>query len=157
MCIFQSVENERLHMNDMSTECHCRNRSSFVRTDFFGLSGTILMAVLPKCPFCILAYTSTALLCAPNGTVSSSTVVNVSHESLYVVLACGLVTLAAIGFNYKGYKTLLALSVAAAGISISVASALYGGGEALYYSGTIVLFSGVWMNGSLTWFLNKLK
>jgi uncharacterized membrane protein len=113
----------------------------------------ILFAILPKCPFCILAYSSTIMMC-------SNTTVCISDNSPLTIGITGFFSaLALIGlfFNKKGIRTYLALAVASLAISTIMYSVIKNGGQSLYYLGVITLFISIWINGSFLSILYQLK
>ena len=112
----------------------------------------IIIALIPKCPFCILAYSSAISVC---GSVQLS-----QHSPLWtswisVILA--LLTLLFIIFNYKGKKTLLAAAIILAGSGLIFWSELQSGALIQYQWGASLLILGVWLNGSFFFFARKLK
>jgi hypothetical protein len=59
--------------------------------------------------------------------------------------------------NFRGQRTKYALAVSAVGIYLIMYAVIFGGGENLYYPGVSIVFLAVWLNGSLLYFLGKLK
>lgn len=138
----------------MNSTCdHCPKRD-FSTSKKMGTASWLLLALLPKCPFCIMAFTSTALLCGEGAmqevSMTHNSILTISITSLLV-----LVTLSSVLFNYKGKATLWALSLILPGLSLVMYSVVRDGGQFLYYTGTVLMFAGVWMNGSLPWFFKK--
>jgi hypothetical protein len=116
----------------------------------------ILMVVLPKCPFCVLAYSSTIMLCGKD-TVTSQTSMHYSSSTIIVTSLLCLLTISAIAFNWRGRRTMYAMGIAFAGSLLAMSSVALGGGEYLYYSAVLVIFTGVWLNGSLLYVINRIK
>jgi hypothetical protein len=121
-----------------------------------GLWGGLILAILPKCPFCVMAYTGTLALC------SKETVQVLDHSfssatTIAVTSFFCLFTLAGIYLNNRGNRTRFALMISAAGTIIVLCSAAFYGGIALYYAGVAIIFAGAWLNGSLLYFINKAK
>ncbi len=121
-----------------------------------GLWGGLILAILPKCPFCVLAYTGTLALCSKDSLQvldhtfsSAATIVFTSFFSL--------ITLLSIYLNKRGNRTRFALMISAAGTIMVLCSAAFYGGIALYYAGVAIIFAGAWLNGSLLYFINKAK
>ena len=140
----------------MDSTCdHCPKRE-ISTSKKMGTASWLLLAILPKCPFCIMAFTSTALLCG-EGAMQE---VSMTHNSMLTISITSLlllVTLSSVLINYKGKTTWWALSFILPGLSLVMYSVLRDGGQLLYYSGTLLMFGGVWMNGSLPWLLKKTK
>ena len=134
----------------MHNNCnHCPDRQTAVRPKM-GIASWLLLALLPKCPFCIMAFTSTAMLCG-EGVVTTSSLTHNSPLTITITAALGMLTLLAIVFNRRGVKTIYALLFSIPGLFMIMFSVIRQGGQPLYYSGTLLLFVGVWMNGSLPW------
>jgi cation transporter-like permease len=138
---------------------YCANSNEFPKPrekkKFSFLAG-LLLALLPKCPFCIMAFTSTAILCGKGTLIESQS----THQSLLTIslsAVCCLIIIASIGMNFRGTRTKYALCFASLGIVLILYSVISGGGQALYYLGVSVVFVAVWLNGSLIWLLRKSK
>lgn len=115
-----------------------------------------LLVILPKCPFCVLAYSSTIMLCGKDAVISTSAIHN-SETTVFITIGLCLLTLAGIAFNQRDRRTKYAIGLAVAGSMMAILSAIYGGGEYLYYSGVLLIFTGVWLNGSLLYVINRLR
>jgi hypothetical protein len=115
-----------------------------------------LLVILPKCPFCVLAYSSTIMLCGKDS-VTSKTSLHYSETTIFFTIGLCLVTIASIAFNQRDQRTMYAIGLALAGSIMATLSAIYGGGEILYYSGVLLIFTGVWLNGSLLYVINRIR
>lgn len=122
----------------------------------FGLVGGLLLALLPKCPFCIMAYSGTLMLCGKNSASISEYTYTSTATILLTSFFC-LVTLLSIYFNKRGTRTRYALLISLFGTCLVIISTLFYGGWSLYYTGVAVIFAGVWLNGSLLYFINRAK
>lgn len=111
------------------------------------LVGNLLLVLMPKCSFCVMAYTSTALLCTKDETVVASSL-HASPLTISITVVLCLLILGGIFLNRRGTRTRYALSIALAGMAMMLASVAWGGGEALYYAGNATVFAGIWVNGS---------
>jgi len=110
----------------------------------------LFIAIIPKCPFCIMAYSGALTLCTgttmyPNANTSTS----------YLSLGLAVVVVLSIYFNYKGEKTKYALSFTIIGLCLLIGSQLYWISEYLYYTGVGFIFFGIWYNGSFNFFYQK--
>lgn len=121
-----------------------------------GLFTGLMLALLPKCPFCFMAYSSTFVLCDEAGTFTNTHTRSSSTALVLSLLFCVMI-LAGIVFNYSGNKTKYALLLAFAGSSGILFSVVNGGGLALYYSGISFIFLGIWLNGSLLFGVEKAR
>lgn len=141
----------------MDLQCtSCRKQKKIDRTGHLGIASGIFLAILPKCPFCVMAYTSTAMLCGEGAVFEVSTTHN-SALTIFITTVLGLVTLAAIITNRKGKRTYVAFALSLLGLFMVLFSVIRFGGQPLYYTGILLVFTGVWLNGSLVWFWRNLK
>jgi len=120
-----------------------------------GIFTTLLLVLLPKCPFCLLAFSSTMMLCGKAGGVyelthSSSTTILITAFFCFLVLISIL-------FNYRDARTKYALLLVTTGSLMVMCSVGIGGGLALYYSGVTLLFIGVWLNASLLYVISSIR
>lgn len=122
-----------------------------------GLLSTILLLVLPKCPFCIMAFSSTFILCGKAGDVSEQTHSFISTSAILITSILCLIVLLSIAFNYRDTRTKYAFILALAGSLLLLCSVCVGGGKSVYYSGAFLIFIGVWLNASLLYVLHKLR
>jgi hypothetical protein len=114
-----------------------------------------LLVVLPKCPFCFMAFSSTMLLCGEGTTLVSERVYQSEPTIILSAVFC-LAAIAGILLVRRDVRTLYALGLALAGSAMVMMSVLKGGGMPLYYAGTITIFLGVWLNTSLIYILRKM-
>ena len=122
----------------------------------FSFFAGLLLALLPKCPFCFMAFSSTFILCDEAGTFTDTHTHSSSTTFLLSALFCGI-TFVGILFNYRDSRTRYALMLALAGSACILFSVAKGGGLALYYCGVAFIFYGVWLNGSLLFFVGKIR
>jgi hypothetical protein len=120
----------------------------------YGVWVGLLLAVLPKCPFCIMAYSGTIMLCGKDA-VTITTHTNTSLVTTLLTSVFCLLSIIGIYLNNRGARTKYALFTAIAGTIMVLTSVLWYGGLELYYSGVALIFAGVWLNGSLLYFVNK--
>ncbi len=133
-----------------------RKRTTIIRKENAGLFNGILLALIPKCPFCFMAYSSTAMLCGKSGAMISKQSFTSSASILITALFC-LIALACIIFNYRDTRTKYAIALAASGSVLVIISVTVTGGLPLYYGGVFLVFIGVWLNASLLYFVKKIK
>ena len=121
-----------------------------------GLFTGLLLVLLPKCPLCIIAYSSTIMLCGKEESLISSQTQSSILSTGITIFFC-LVILASLFFNYRDDRTKYALALASTGSLLLVASTIWAIGPFMYYSGTLIIFAGVWLNGSMLFVLKKVK
>lgn len=143
----------------MDTACSaCQQKKSTPNpVKHTGIWSLLLLGILPKCPFCIMAYTSTALMCS-NGVVSqgSSTTFH-SSLTIGICIFTGLLVVLGILLNWRDKRTYWSLAWALAGIAMVLYSVMKEGGTQLYYTGVALVFVGVWVNGSFAWLMSLIK
>jgi hypothetical protein len=132
--------------------CACPSeRKVKVKTAPTTLFSALLIAILPKCPFCMLAYSSAITVC------STKAMVHTTGWSSYISITLAVITLLIVLYNYKGRRTIVAASFILIGTMIIAYSELYSGQVSHYYIGGVILFIGAWANGSLLFFVKLLK
>ena len=115
---------------------------------------TIFLVLLPKCPFCLMAFSSTVILCGKAGGVSELT--HTSVTTIFVTSFFCFLVLISILLNYRDVRTKYAFLLVATGCLLIMYSACIGGGLPFYYFGVILLFTGVWLNAGLLNIIEKL-
>jgi hypothetical protein len=115
----------------------------------------ILLVVLPKCPFCFMAFSSTMLLCGEGTTLTAERLYQSTPTIVLSAVFCAA-AVAGILMVRRDIRTFYALLLAITGSTMVMTSVMIGGGMGLYYAGTIIIFSGVWLNSSLLYFLRKM-
>lgn len=111
----------------------------------------LFLTILPKCPFCVMAYSGAVSLCS--GTMLYP---NADAYMAYGMVGVGLLVAVGILLNQRGVRTWLALALALLGIGLVAVSQFYLLSEVIYYSGVLLLFFGVWFNGSFFHFYYKI-
>lgn len=134
---------------------HCQNKCSAEskiqkRSSYFSFLPGILIAIIPKCPFCVLSYTSAITVCSAKSMGGHS-----PDWTSWISIAFALLTLVITAYNYKGRRTQFALLLIMAGIALVIYSELFSGLLQPYYWGCSLLITGVWVNGSLLYFIRK--
>ena len=113
----------------------------------------LLIALLPKCPFCILSFGSAIAMC---GTANVQT--GWADWAWELTLLWALTTNGLIIFNHKGRRTLYALGLTIPGSVIILASHISSGVDPLvFFAGSALLFGGIWVNGSFGYFYKRIK
>lgn len=113
------------------------------------LSG-LLIIVLPKCPFCVLTFSSAITLCS-----GAKIYQHVPGWASFISIGLAALILALLAWNYKGRRTLGAAALALLGSYFIISSELRTGELGEYYRGAFFLLLGVWMNGSFYFFFRQ--
>lgn len=125
----------------------CEKKSSYASISWLP---AIVIAILPKCPFCIMAYSGAMSLCS-----GKMIFPNAHSYSGYFIVGISLIVILGILLNYKGRITCWSAGCASLGVAIITISQFVNLSEPLYYLGVFVLFFGIWLNGSFTYFNNR--
>lgn len=110
----------------------------------------IIIAILPKCPFCVLAYSGAITLCS-GASISQHT----ASWSSWISISLSILILGILFINYKGMRTLAAIFMVIMGGFLISWAELVSGVTDTYYLGSVLVFMGVWVNGSLLYFLRQ--
>jgi hypothetical protein len=115
-----------------------------------GVVAGILLALLPKCPFCYMAFSGTLMLCG-NGSGMFTRTFSSLPTQIFSVTFCLLILLFII-LNFRDKRTLYAIALAVVGSAMVIYSTTIAGGLMLYYSGVVMIFFSVWLNASFALF-----
>ena len=134
-----------------SNQCGCGVKKTAKRRESTpSLITGLLIAIVPKCPYCILAYSSAITMCSGSKLYS--------HEpswTSYLLIALAVLTVVFILLNYKGLRTIIAASLATSGSLLMLMSQFYTFEINHYYLGTFLLLFGIWVNASFRFFLRR--
>lgn len=129
--------------------CKCPKRVVKTKSGFLALFlPGLFIALIPKCPFCILTYTSAITICSSKA-IGQYT----PHWTSWISIVLAFLTLAITLYNYKGQRTWLAAAIISVGSILIIYSELFSGFIQPYYWGCGILIFGVWVNGSLPFFI----
>lgn len=141
----------------MSKTVNCLSCKSDLRFKYGSWIPPILMVLLPKCPFCIMAYSGAMSLCS-----GKMLYPNANSLSSYIFIFLSLCVLLSIYLNYKGRTTWVALGISIIGVIVLFISQFALISQGLFYTSTAILFFGIWYNGSFhyvyrTYFINNYR
>jgi predicted transporter len=147
-----------LTVSKIETDCKpCKKRKAVSENKRpVGLLTTIFLVLLPKCPFCLMAFSSTIILCGKAGGASEITHSPSSATTIFITSFFCVSVLLSIILNYRDVRTRYALFLAGAGCLLIMYSVCVGGGLPFYYSGVVLVFIGVWLNASLLYIIRKV-
>ena len=134
-----------------SNQCGCTTKKTKKeKKSISPLFTGVMIAILPKCPYCILAYSSAITMCSGTKLYSHT-----PGWTSYLLLGLAGLTLLLILMNYKGKRTIAAAALAATGSLLMLASQFYTFDINHYYIGTFLLLFGVWVNASFRFFYRQ--
>ena len=107
------------------------------------LLGGLLVVIIPKCPLCIMAYTSAITMCGGDDMVMAH-----NNWLSYVPLALSALIIGLIAYNRKGTRTWFALAIALVATGLITATHQMWLGAQFYNYGTILLFFAIWLNSN---------
>lgn len=126
-------------------------KTSSFKSGFMSFLSTALIIVLPKCPFCIAAYSGAILMFFDIEITALQPIADHGKPVL------GLIIIALIAFNYNVKKSKVALGIAILAMVLLLLST-YGNvhilPEWLIYAG---FFFAAWYNGNFRYFYRFLK
>jgi len=102
-----------------------------------------ILVILPKCPFCIMAYSGALSLCSGTKMYPHAG----GWESVLIILIAAFIGLSIL-MNRRGVRTYIAFGVTVLGICSILISQYFFISQISYYLGVFLLFFGIWINGS---------
>ena len=136
-------------MEKACTKCTSqRKRNLTLQPSFLG---SLLIVIIPKCPFCIMAYSSALTMCG-----GKSIYLAQNNWLSYVPLLLSVLMIYILIRNYKGQRTRFAIGLAVAGAALLLLVHQLTISPAFYNLGAILLFFAVWLNGSLLSFVREM-
>ena len=121
---------------------------TFRNSSFFS---AILIILIPKCPFCIMAYSSAITICG-----GQDIYMNSNNWVSFIPLVLSVVVLGMIFLNQRGIKTWIALSIALLSATLIVLSHQLIVPSTFYNVGGIGLLMAAWLNGNLWSFIHQV-
>jgi hypothetical protein len=110
-----------------------------------------IVLILPKCPFCFVAYSSAMTICGSSSLISHHT-----DWGSYFAIGLSFTVLLCLGFNYRGAGTKRAIFLAIIGLLFVILGIYNPRFMSLYYFGSILLLIATFYNGSGFAKINKL-
>lgn len=112
----------------------------------------LFIAFIPKCPFCIMAYSGAITLCS-----GTKMYPHTDTTTSYISIGLATIVILSILFNNRGKKTAYAFMLTCTGMLLLMTSQFYWISEYLYYAGVGFIFFGIWYNGSFGFFYQKYR
>lgn len=132
--------------------CPCRKKNGYRKRQPVPVLLSLLIAVLPKCPFCVFGYSGVMVLCSGTRIYDQNPV---SYWYVPVMVAAAVAF--SLVWNYRGRRTWWALALAVGGGALLTQAVRFGASELLYYTGAGMIFLGVFVNGRFMPFWRKTK
>jgi len=130
----------------------CSHTCNRKRSNKLTLGTWLMIALLPKCPLCLLSYSTAISLCGGK-TIFADTV----GWTSYIPLILAFILIATFLYNYKGKKTLIAIGIALLGCLAILYGEYVVKTQGAYYIGVATLFTACWFNGSFSFFLKRFN
>ena len=128
----------------MSYDCSkCESKKRVNLATRSSLLSGLLVVLIPKCPLCIMAYTSAITMCGSDAMATSG-----NNWLSYVPIALSLLIVGLIAFNRKGTRTWFALALALLATGLILATHQMWLSADFYTYGTILLFFAIWLNSN---------
>lgn len=111
----------------------------------YGLLSGLLLLLIPKCPFCFMAFSSALVLCGENGAISNP----VNHYSTITIILTAffcVTSLLSILLYFRQPQGRFALMLAVPGMAALLYSVTIGGGQVLYYTGAFAVVAALLRN-----------
>lgn len=131
--------------------CNTCKKRLFIDTSQSGILATLLLIILPKCPFCVLAYSSTVALCTINPTPDPEGQHNLI--SFIVVSIAAIAILFSIKNKVNTSQKTLPYLISTLGLTMIMLTLVFHLGSALYYFSIGIILLGIWVNGSFLSFI----
>lgn len=112
---------------------------------------SFLVLILPKCPLCVVAYTSSMAICGAPSIIDHQT-----GWGAWLAIGLALICLASIARNYRGTGTRVAIGIALSGIALVCTGLFLPNALACYYAGAALLLLSSFYNGRGYRWLNSL-
>lgn len=122
-----------------NNRCKRKTRAS----NSFSIGSLLIIALLPKCPFCVMAYSGAVSLCSGKMLFPNS-----GSSSIYIFGALCSLVLLAIAFNYRGKRTFVSFILAILGSLLVIGSQYFLWESGHFYTGVMMLLFASWHNGS---------
>ena len=136
----------------MLSNCKCHPTKNINKSSSASLLSTVLLIILPKCPFCIMAYSSAITICGgPDMYMMSNNWIS------YVPLVLALFINLMLFFNWRGQRTFYALLIAMAGFTLISLTHQLVLSPVFYNLGAGMLLMSIWLNSSLISLLDKFR
>lgn len=137
----------------MGVNCKkCSSRNTVVTENGSSYLSALAIILVPKCPACIIAYSSAITMC---GTKDLS--VNSHSWIFYLPILLAAIIISMILINQRGRRTFVAAIIGLTGLIIILFTIEHLLPDSMYMFGTALMLIAVWTNSSLLSFIYTLK
>jgi len=126
----------------------CKAKESIKPKGFFGIWSGFLLLLVPKCPFCFMAFSSVLVICGENGASHSTRTFYSTTTLILTAIFCATAFLS-IMLYYRPGRGKYALLMVVPGIATLLFSVTLGGGVLVYYCGALLVLAGLVRNSGL--------
>lgn len=126
----------------------CKTRKSVRTAKSTGILSGFLLLLIPKCPFCFMAFSSVMVFCGGKDVMYGSRTIFSATTIMLTAIFC-LTALLSIIKYYRCGQGKYVLMLAIPGIIELILSVTLFGGLTLYYSGALMLMAGLLRNSGL--------
>ena len=126
----------------------CKAKKSISPKQAAGMWSGLLLLLIPKCPFCFMAFSSVLVFCGENGTGHSNRNFYSATTLILTTIFCATALLSIILY-YRPGRGIYALLLAVPGMITLIFSVTAGGGISLYYAGALLVLAGLLRNSGL--------
>lgn len=133
----------------------CKQKKSTQPHRDAGLWSGFLLLLVPKCPFCFMAFSSVLVFCGEKDATLHTRSFYSSTTLILTAVFC-ITALVSIILYYRPGQGKYALAMVIPGITAIIFSVTIAGGIALYYSGALLVLSGLLRNSGLWSFWEKM-
>ena len=133
---------------------HCKNCNTKRKVYTFrnsSIFSAILIILIPKCPFCIMAYSSAITICGGQDIYMTS-----NNWVSFIPLVLSAIIFLMIVLNNKGIRTWIAAIMTLFGTLFIVLSHQLLLSPAFYNVGGVGMILAIWVNGNLRAFVSQL-
>jgi hypothetical protein len=133
----------------------CLAKKSVHPNRVIGLWSGLLLLLVPKCPFCFVAFSGVMVFCGEKGLVHN---IHTFYSSTTLILTAIFCITALLSFilYYRPEKSRYALLMVLPGVAALMYSVTAGGGMLLYYSGAWLVLAGLLRNSGLWFYVGKM-
>jgi len=126
----------------------CKTRKSVRTAKSAGILSGFFLLLIPKCPFCFMAFSSVMIFCGGKDAVYGSRTFFSATTLILTAIFC-LTALLSIIIYYRRSRGKYALMLAIPGIIVLILTVTFIGGLMLYYLGALMLMAGLLRNSGL--------